>query len=248
MTAVESSVANWFETSLSSSVGASDLTFNVDSIGTLTSPALIVIDPRSATKREVVRADGVWGASSFVASSLARRGLAGSAGGAQAHDADTKVVVVPLAQHIEDIHDRVDEHAAAADPHPDYLTTAEGNAAYVALADHVEPVTEADALTWYEGNNTAVAATSYHTVFDVTSGGAELLGGSFFGPSPGVRLTIDGTVVLNATAELTGRDSSGTDSFGVVALPAAKADSTMKLEIYNPAAASKNIGWRVVTR
>lgn len=134
MTAVESSVANWFETELSTAVGASDLTFNVGSIGSLTSPALIIVNPGSATKREVIRADGTWGPSSFVASDISRRGLAGSAGGAQAHDAGTKVVVAPLAQHIEDIYDLIKAHAAATDPHAQYLTTAEGNDAYVGVA------------------------------------------------------------------------------------------------------------------
>lgn len=130
MTAIETSVANWFETTLSVGVGASDLTFNVGTVGTLTSPAYIVLDPDSSTKREVVLADGTWGASSFVTSDVSKRGLAGSASGAQAHDAGIKVRVVPLAQHVQDLHDRVDagsDHGGltglADDDHTQYVPT-----------------------------------------------------------------------------------------------------------------------------
>ncbi|MDX1747623.1 MAG: hypothetical protein R3324_16940, partial [Halobacteriales archaeon] len=105
--AVESSVQNYFSTTLSSNLGASDLTIPVDSIGNLTSPAYIVIDPSNDSKREVIYADGSWGASSFVTSALGNRGLAGSASGAQAHDSGTTVVSVPLAQHLEDVWDEI---------------------------------------------------------------------------------------------------------------------------------------------
>lgn len=111
MTNQETSVANWFSTELSSSVTNSTLTFPVDSIGLLTSPAYIIIEPDNAAKREVILADGTWGASSFVASDLSDRGLSGSAAGAQAHDAGSIVEVRPLAQHIEDLNDRMEGHA-----------------------------------------------------------------------------------------------------------------------------------------
>lgn len=115
MANIEASVANFFSTTLTGAISASDLTIPVDDIGSLTSPCYIVIEPASDSKREVILADGTWGASSFVCSDVADRGLAGSAAGAQSHDSGATVTVVPLAQHLQDLHDRLEAHQAAFD-------------------------------------------------------------------------------------------------------------------------------------
>lgn len=106
----EVSMQNWFATTLTSGITAGDLTIPVDTIGNLTSPTIIVIEPESDTKREVVLADGTWGAASFVCSDISSRGLSGSASGAQFHDSGAVVEVRTLKQHFEDLHDRVENH------------------------------------------------------------------------------------------------------------------------------------------
>jgi hypothetical protein len=112
MANIEATAANFFSTTLSAGISASTLTIPVASLGSLTSPAYIVIDPTSDSKREVILADGTWGGSSFVTSNLSNRGLSdGSAAGAQAHDSGTLVVCVPLSHYIRDLHDRMEAHA-----------------------------------------------------------------------------------------------------------------------------------------
>lgn len=108
MAAIETSLANAFETQLSQNVTASDLTFPVNSIGSLTSPTYLVIDPDNPTKREYVLFDGTFTSTDFVTSNLSKRGLAGSASGAQGHTKGAKVRAVPMQQHFEDLHDRMD--------------------------------------------------------------------------------------------------------------------------------------------
>ncbi len=117
----------------------------------------------------------------------------------------------------------------------------------------VLPITAADAgeLTFHEGTSQSVSASSYHTIFDIAVP-VELIGGSIQGFGVGVRLTIDDTVAINRTTSSLGRVSDGTaangDSFGLSALFAAKAASSMKLELYNPSGNTRVFGWRVVTR
>jgi hypothetical protein len=121
MVARDSNAANVFETKLSSTMSATDTTAAVETTnGGPASPCYLIMDPTSNTKREVIYFDGAFTSTTFTTTAPANRGLAGSAGGAQEHPVGTKVRCVPLAQHLEDIHDRVDERP----------TLAESNAAY----------------------------------------------------------------------------------------------------------------------
>jgi hypothetical protein len=87
------------------------VTFNVDSVGALTSPCYLVIDPDNPAKREYVYFDGTFTSTTFVTTTTANRGLAGSTSGAQAHSSGAKVRSAPLAQHIEDLNSRIDTKA-----------------------------------------------------------------------------------------------------------------------------------------
>lgn len=111
------------------------------------------------------------------------------------------------------------------------------------------PLAAADTITVYRADRQAVAAATYHTIFNVTTGGVELLGGVLNGAEAGVRLTIDGTVVLTQTAYALGVDAGATVNIAALALPWAKANVSMKLEIYNiHPSLSRSLGWRVFTR
>lgn len=103
-----------------------------------------------------------------------------------------------------------------------------------------------DTLTFYEATLQSIAATSYATIFDI-SGAYDLIGGSIVGLSGGYRLTVDGTVVINRTATVNGRDGAGNDVF-VSVIPAARSKTSMKLEAYNSSAGAILYGWRVATR
>lgn len=105
-------------------------------------------------------------------------------------------------------------------------------------------LTEADTITVSRGASSAVAATSYHTLLDVTTGGAEVVGGAVYGANCGLRITIDGTVILNETTNAGGA-SNGGDVFTVANIPHLVADTSLKIELYNISGTSKNYGWRI---
>jgi hypothetical protein len=104
--AAESTTANAFETTLSSQLGASDLTINVASTTGLASPCYIVVEPDSATQREYIFVDSTVGATSFTTTTGDNRYLSGSAAGSGlVHPSGSKVRVAPMKQHFEDIFD-----------------------------------------------------------------------------------------------------------------------------------------------
>lgn len=112
---------------------------------------------------------------------------------------------------------------------------------------YLQPVTATDTLTWHEDSLVVVTASTYHPIFDIAAA-TELLGGSIDGANVGFRLTIDGTVVADRTAVIRGNDFAG-NSFNTVALPPARAESSMKLEAYNThATTDRTMGWRIATR
>jgi hypothetical protein len=105
----ETTSQNFFQTALTATVGATDLSFPVSSLGLLTTPCWLIVDPDSVTNREVILFDGVFGPSTFVTSGLGQRDQAGTAsGGAKEHAIGVKVESRPLKQHVEDLNDRVD--------------------------------------------------------------------------------------------------------------------------------------------
>jgi len=114
MTAQETKLFNAFETTLTSTMGSSDTTFNVNAVTdsyptTLDAPFYIVINPDSATNREVVLVTAVNTGTKQLTTSVPNRYLKGSAASSGlSHSSGTVVRMAPLQQHIEDINDRVD--------------------------------------------------------------------------------------------------------------------------------------------
>jgi microcystin-dependent protein len=109
MTAIRTSLQNAFQTQLSAEMGPNDTTAQVDSIGGLSSPCYIVINYDQPSLTEFILFDGTFGASSFVTSNVGNRYLSGSAAGSNiTHPIGSKVICAPVAQHIEDLHDRLD--------------------------------------------------------------------------------------------------------------------------------------------
>jgi len=102
-------VANFFETELTTELGPTDLVAEVLSTGGLQSPAILVIEPDNPNQREVILFDGAFTDTQFRATSVASRYLGGSAQpGGLTHPAGSVVRSAPLAQHIQDLNDRID--------------------------------------------------------------------------------------------------------------------------------------------
>ena len=115
MTAQETSLLNAFETTLTATAGASDLTFTVNTVSdsasnTLTAPCYLVINPDSSTSREVILVSSInTGTKTLTVSAIGNRYLTGSAAtSGLSHASGSSVRMSPLQQHIEDINDRVD--------------------------------------------------------------------------------------------------------------------------------------------
>ena len=114
MTAQETNLFNAFETTLTATMGSSDTTFSVNAVAdsyptTLSAPFYIVINPDSATNREVVLVTAVDTGTKQLTTSVPNRYLPGSAASSGlSHSSGQTVRMAPLQQHIEDINDRVD--------------------------------------------------------------------------------------------------------------------------------------------
>ena len=113
MTAQETSLLNAYETTLTGTIGASDLTFTVNSVtdsasNTLTEPCYLILNPDSATNREVVLVTSInAGTKTLTLDNINKRYLTGSAATSGLSRASGSVVrMSPLQQHIEDINDR----------------------------------------------------------------------------------------------------------------------------------------------
>lgn len=90
---------------------------------------------------------------------------------------------------------------------------------------------------------TAVPALSYQSILSLT-GNRRILGGSIYGTAVGVRITIDGVVVLNDTTLALGKDSVG-DQFSVAIIPPCECVSSISIELYNRSGAVQDIGWKI---
>jgi len=114
MSGQRTSIQNAYETTLTADMGATDLTASVATIGSLTSPAILVIEPENDLQREYVLFDGTFGGSAFAASDISRRYLDGSAAASGLiHPNGSVVASVPTKQHFADIHDRIDTTSAS---------------------------------------------------------------------------------------------------------------------------------------
>src|SRR6056300_996205 len=114
MTAQETNLFNAFETTLATTMGSSDTTLTVASVTdsyptTLSAPFYIVINPDSATNREVILVTAVNSGTKELTTSVPNRYLQGSAASSGlSHSSGQVVRMAPLQQHIEDLNDRVD--------------------------------------------------------------------------------------------------------------------------------------------
>lgn len=116
MTAQETNLLNAYETTLTGTIGASDLTLTVNSVvdsasNTLIAPCYLVLNPDSATNREVILVTSInVGTKTLTLDNINKRFLTGSAASSGLSHASGSVVrMSPLQQHIEDLNDRVDE-------------------------------------------------------------------------------------------------------------------------------------------
>lgn len=108
----------------------------------------------------------------------------------------------------------------------------------------------AEYLTGSSGSQTVaaaglqnVAALTYATALNLT-GKRIVRNGVIFGANVGVRITIDGNVVLNDGTQILAKDS-GASTFSMVTIPPCKCESSILIEAYNrDGSAAREIAWR----
>lgn len=91
-------------------------------------------------------------------------------------------------------------------------------------------------------SNQPVATLSYFTAVNL-SGRYRFHSGSVYGPDVGVKITIDGVVVINDGSRALGLSSDGAN-FSVISLPPLSCETSILIEIYNRSGVSANLGFK----
>jgi hypothetical protein len=113
MANLKTTVTDRWESTLSSALAAGATTINVtDTTGAPAIPFRVVVDPGNDGKYEEILVDGAKTATTFTLSAATSRGQGISSD--IAHDSGAVIAIVPVANHINDLHDRVDAKATDA--------------------------------------------------------------------------------------------------------------------------------------
>jgi len=107
MTAQETNLVNAFETTLAAQLASGGTSMNLTDDPGVDSKAYFVIDPDNDSTREVV----LWSSGTNHAAATVTRDVDSKHGTDPTHAAGTKVRLAVVKQHIEDIHDRVEDIA-----------------------------------------------------------------------------------------------------------------------------------------
>lgn len=109
------------------------------------------------------------------------------------------------------------------------------------------PILDTDTITKHSVDKQAINVGAYHTLINL-AGAYELKGGVCFGINAGIRLTVDGVVVINDTASAQATTNTQTEDFGVAIFPPARSAATLKVEIHNASGGSRTFGARAYTK
>lgn len=196
MTVLNSNTANFFETTLTNSVGPTDLVFPVTTTANgPASPAYMVLNPDDPTKREVVLCNSTFDATNFRASAIGNRYLAGSAAGSGlTHGIGTVVRCGPLSQHIIDMHDRVS----------DLDTRAVLKSAFVAKGDVMTATAAGITARFPVGADGTVLEADSTQALGWKAGDAKV---------PKSLVTTKGDLIAASASAVVGRLAAGTDNY-----------------------------------
>ena len=111
----------------------------------------------------------------------------------------------------------------------------------------IQPITANDNITQHRSANVSVSTKSFVTIFDLV-GSHEIIGGIInAGNNGGLRITIDGVVVINEQNINSGRDQSGNE-YNAIYIPPCISKLSLKLEGWNHSTSTRSFGWRIWTR
>ena len=150
MTAQETNLVNAFETTLAAQLASGGTTMNLTDDPGIDSKAYFVIDPDSDSNREVV----LWSSGTNHAAATVTRDVDSKHGTDPTHAAGTKVRLAVVKQHIEDVHDRIEDIAltgdvtgALASATQDIATTIAAGAVDFAMINQTDLITQSETIT-----------------------------------------------------------------------------------------------------
>ena len=150
MTAQETNLVNAFETTLAAQLASGGTTMNLTDDPGIDSKAYFVIDPDSDSNREVV----LWSSGTNHAAATVTRDVDSKHGTDPTHAAGTKVRLAVVKQHIEDVHDRIEDIALTGDvtgtlasATQDIATTIAAGAVDFAMINQTDIITQSETIT-----------------------------------------------------------------------------------------------------
>tara|TARA_R110002050_G_scaffold253986_2_gene392303 strand:- start:666 stop:1556 length:891 start_codon:yes stop_codon:yes gene_type:complete len=166
MTAQETNLVNAFETTLNGAVASGDSSIALTDNPGVAAKVYLVIDPDNDSKREIV----LWNSGAFGAAAVTRD-VDAKHDPDPAHADGTKVRLAVVKQHIEDVHDRIDDVALTgdvtgtlADATQDIATTIAAGAVDFAMINQGDLITQAESITSNDSDTkipTAAAVKNY---------------------------------------------------------------------------------------
>ena len=166
MTAQETNLVNAFETTLNGAVASGDSSIALTDNPGVAAKVYLVIDPDNDSKRELV----LWNSGAFGAAAVTRD-VDAKHDPDPAHADGTKVRLAVVKQHIEDVHDRIDDVALTgdvtgtlADATQDIATTIAAGAVDFAMINQGDLITQAESITSNDSDTkipTAAAVKNY---------------------------------------------------------------------------------------
>ena len=166
MTAQETNLVNAFETTLNGAVASGDSSIALTDNPGVAAKVYLVIDPDNDSKREIV----LWNSGAFGAAAVTRD-VDAKHDPDPAHADGTKVRLAVVKQHIEDVHDRIDDVALTgdvtgtlADATQDIATTIAAGSVDFAMINQGDLITQAESITSNDSDTkipTAAAVKNY---------------------------------------------------------------------------------------
>ena len=150
MTAQETNLVNAFETTLAAQLASGGTSMNLTDDPGIDSKAYFVIDPDSDSNREVV----LWASGTNHAAATVTRDVDSKHDPDPTHAAGTKVRLAVVKQHIEDVHDRIEDIALTGDvtgtlasATQDIATTIAAGAVDFAMINQGDLITQSETIT-----------------------------------------------------------------------------------------------------
>lgn len=157
MADLKSFTSNAYESTLDGTLAAGATTINVKSTtGSPSIPFYLTLDPGSDGKREVVLVDGSKTSTSFALSSASSRGQDGTSD--VEHESGAVAAVVPVAAHVNDLHDRVDNRYTKAETD----TEIDNATSVVQTVTATSSVTDTTTATTHQNTSLAASITPEH--------------------------------------------------------------------------------------